>query len=77
MAQATVFRLQLGLGTAEANVEQIFKYLRVMATQKASPVVIPPVALRDLVKRISAKLRPNPRLSLPYDPDTEDIWKYY
>ena len=48
MAQAAVFRLQLGLGTAEANVERIFEYLRVMATQKASPAVIPPVALRDL-----------------------------
>ena len=27
MAQAAVFRLQLGLGTAEANVERIFEYL--------------------------------------------------
>ena len=77
MAQSAVFRLQLGLGTAEANVERILEYLRVMATQKASPAVIPPVALRDLVKRIRAKLRPNPRLRLPYDPDTVDIWKYY
>ena len=50
MAQAAVFRLQLGLGTAEGNVEKIFEYLRIMDTQKASPVVIPPVALRDLVK---------------------------
>ena len=77
MAQAAVFRLQLGLGTAETNIEKIFEYLRVMATQKASPAVIPPVALRDLVKRIRAKLKPNPRLSLPYDPDTTGIWKYY
>ena len=77
MAQAAVFRLQLGLGTVEANVERIFEYLRVMATQKASPAVIPPVALRDLVKRIQAKLRPNPRLSLPYNPDSAEIWKYY
>ena len=77
MAQAAVFRLQLGLGTAEANIERIFEYLRVMATQKASPAVIPPVALRDLVQWIRAKLKPNPRLSLPYDPDTAEIWKYY
>ena len=70
MAQAAVFRLQLGLGTAEANIEKIFEYLWVMAMQKASPAVISPVALRDLVKRIRAKLKPNPRLSLPYDPDT-------
>ena len=77
MAQAAVFRLQLGLGTAEANIERIFEYLRVMATQKASPVVISPIALRDLVQRIRAKLKPNPRLSLPYDPNTAEIWKYY
>ena len=77
MAQAAVFRLQLGLGTAETNVERILEYLRVMATQKASPAVIPPVALRDLVKHIRAKLRPNPRLRLPYNPDTVEIWKYY
>ena len=74
LAQAAVFRLQLGLGTAEANVERIFEYLRVMATQKASPMVIPPVALRDLIKRIRAKLRPNPHLRLPYDPDTVQWW---
>ena len=77
MAQAAVFRLQLGLGTAEANIERIFEYLRVMATQKASPAVIPPIALRDLVQRIRAKLKPNPWLSLPYDPNTAEIWKYY
>ena len=77
MAQAAVFRLQLGLGTAEANIERIFEYLWVMATQKASPAVIPPVALRDLVKRIRAKLKPNPQLSLPYNRDTAEIWKYY
>ena len=77
MAQAAIFRLQLGLGTAEANIERIFEYLRIMATQRASPAVIPPVAFRDLVKRIRAKLKANPRLSLPYDPDTAEIWKYY
>ena len=48
-----------------------------MTTQRASPAVIPPIALRDLLRRVRAKMKPNPRLSLPYDPDTEDIWKYY
>ena len=71
VAQAAVFRLQLGLGAAEANVDKIFEYLRVMTTQKASPAIIPPKALRDLLRK------PNPCLRLPYDPDTEDIWKYY
>ena len=77
VAQAAVFRLQLGLGAAEANVDKIFKYLRVMTTQRASPAIIPPIALRDLLRRVRAKMGPNPRLRLPYDPDTKGIWKYY
>ena len=77
VAQASVFRLQLGLGAAEANVDKIFEYLWVMTTQRASPAIIPPIALRDLLRRVRAKMKPNPRLRLPYDPDTEDIWKYY
>ena len=71
------FGLQLGLGAAEANVDKIFEYLRVMTTQRASPAVIPPIALRDLLRSVRAKMKPNPCLRLPYDPDTEDIWKYY
>ena len=77
VAHSAVFRLQLGLGAAEANVDKIFEYLRVMTTQRASPTVIPPIALRDLLRRVRAKMRPNPRLRLPYHPDTEGIWKYY
>ena len=77
VAQAAVFRLQLGLGAAEANVDKIFEYLWVMTTQRASPAVIPPIALRDLLRRVRAKMKPNPRLRLLYNPDTEDIWKYY
>ena len=73
VAQTAVFRLQLGLGAAEANVDKIFEYLRVMTTQRASPAVIPPIALRDLLRRVRAKMKPNPRLRLPYNPDTEDI----
>ena len=77
VAQASIFRLQLGLGAAEANVDKIFEYLRVMTTQRASPAIIPPIALQDLLRRVRAKIGPNPHLKLPYDPDTRDIWKYY
>ena len=77
VAQASIFSLQLGLGAAEANVDKIFEYLQVMTTQRASPAIIPPIALRDLLRRVRAKIGPNPRLKLPYDPDTRDIWKYY
>ena len=48
-----------------------------MTTQRASPAIMPPIALRDLLRRVRAKMQPNPRLRLPYHPDTEGIWKYY
>ena len=48
-----------------------------MTTQKASPAVIPPIALRDLLRKVRARMKPNPLLRLLYNPDTEDIWKYY
>ena len=57
--------------------DKIFEYLRVMTTQRASPAVIPPIALRDLLRRVRAKMGPNPHLRLLYNPDTEGIWKYY
>ena len=77
VAKASVFRLQLGLGAAETNVDKIFEYLWIMTTQRASPAIIPPIALRALLRRVRAKLKLNPRLRLPYDPDTKGIWKYY
>ena len=64
VAQAAVFRLQLGLGAAEANVDEIFKYLWVMTTQKASPAIIPPIALRDLLRRVRAKYETKPLLKI-------------
>ena len=51
--------------------DKIFEYLRVTTIQRASPVVIPPIALRDLLRKVRAKMKPNPCLRLPYDPDTE------
>ena len=48
-----------------------------MATQKATPTVILPEALRSLLKKVVQQLRPNPWLRLPYDPEGTGIWKYY
>ena len=77
MAQLTVFRLMVGLSDLEKNIDRIDEYLRVMTTHKATPVVIPPNALRRLLGKVMRQLRPNPRLRIPYDPSGRDIWKYY
>ena len=48
-----------------------------MATQKATPTVIPPEALHSLLRKVIQQLRPKPRLRLSYDPEGTGIWKYY
>ena len=48
-----------------------------MTNHKATSVVIPPVALRRSLLRIEDRMRTNPRLRLPYDPHTGEVWKYY
>ena len=50
--------------------------MRVMSTNKVHPALLPPDLLRNLLRHVKEKMRENPRLELPYDPD-ENIWKYY
>ena len=77
IAQAILARLQTGSVSIENNIDKIFEYLRIMTNHKATSAVIPPVALRRLLVRIEDRMRANPRLRLPYDPRTGEIWKYY
>ena len=59
-AQVVIDRLQVGLLTMRSNVEQVYKYLRVMASNKIDPVMIPPSPLRKLLKNIEEEMRYNP-----------------
>ena len=77
IAQAILSRLQTGTVSIENNVDKIFEYLRIMTSHKATSAVIPPVALRRLLLRIQDRMCANPRLGLPYDPQTGEVWKYY
>ena len=58
------------------NVEQIYKYLRVIASQEVDPIMIPPPPLRELLAEAEREMAYNSRLELPYNIDT-DIYKYY
>ena len=75
-AQTAVQRLTTGMTSAQYNVDKILEYLRSKATHQCSPVLISPPALRDLLQKVQERIRPNPRLMLPYDLDTE-VWKFY
>ena len=71
-----VNRLLAGLISIRNNVDKIYEYMRVMATHKVHPALLPPDPLRELLRHIKDKMRENPRLELPYDPD-KSIWRYY
>ena len=77
IAQTVLSHLQTGMVSIENNIDKIFEYLRVMTDHKATSAVIPPVALKRLLLRIEDRLCTNPRLKLPYDPRTRQVWKYY
>ena len=69
-------RLITGLIVLRNNVEQVYKYLRVISSQEVDPIMIPPPPLRKLLEEAEKEMAHNPRLELPYDIATE-IYKYY
>ena len=77
IVQTILSHLQTGTVSIENNIDKIFEYLRIMTNHKETSAVIPPVALRRLLLKIEDRMHTNPRLWLPYDPQTGKIWKYY
>ena len=75
-ANVIVNRLITGLIVLRGNVERIYRYLNVIASQEVNPVMIPPPPLRQLLAEVQEEMKSNPRLMLPYDPQTE-IYKFY
>ena len=75
-AHTIVNRLITGLIVLRNNVERIYRYLNVIASQEVNPVMIPPPPLRQLLAEVQEEMKSNPRLMLPYDPRTE-IYKFY
>ena len=69
-------RLITGLIVLRNNVERIYRYLNVIASQEVNPVMIPPPPLKQLLAEVQEEMKSNPRLMLPYDPQTE-IYKFY
>ena len=67
MAQITVFHLLVRMNDLELNINKVAEYLKVMATHRATPTVIPPESLRGLLTNITYQLQPNPCLRLPYE----------
>ena len=55
-------RLITGLIVLRNNVEQVYKYLRVIASQEVDLIMIPPPPLRKLLTEAEKEMAHNPRL---------------
>ena len=58
-------RLITGMIVLRNNVEQVYKYLRVISSQEVDPIMIPPPPLRKLLEEAEKEMTHNPRLELP------------
>ena len=59
-----VHRLLAGLISIRNNVDKIYDYMRVMATQKVHPALLPPDPLRDLLRHVKGKMREKPKVRI-------------
>ena len=56
--------------------ESLYEYMRILASQELNPMIISPDILKKILHKIEEDIKPNARLELCEDPDT-NIWSYY
>ena len=64
----TMSRLLTGLTAATQNAEAVYSYLRVMASHKLDPTVVPVPQLIKILEEVEEDIKGSPRLTLPIDP---------
>ena len=74
--QARVLRLHCSLNALKEDVDSLYKYMRVLASQELNPLIIPPDILKTILNRITEDIKSSARLCLSEDPKT-NIWAYY
>ena len=74
--QARIYRVYTSLYALRGDVDSLFEYMRVLATQELNPTIIPPDVLKTILHNIENDIKSNARLKLCEDPNT-NIWSYY
>ena len=69
-------RLHSSLYALKEDVDSLYEYMRVLASQELDPLIIPPDILKTVLNRIMEDNKSNARLRLSKDPKT-NIWAYY
>ena len=74
--QARIYRVYTSLYALHGDVDSLFEYMRILATQELNPTIIPPDVLKTILHRIEDDIKSNAGLKLCEDPNT-NIWSYY
>ena len=74
--QARIYRVYTSLYALRGDVDSLFEYMRILATQELNPTIIPPDVLKTILHNIENDIKSNVRLKLCEDPNT-NIWSYY
>ena len=74
--QARIYRVYTSLCALHGDIDSLFEYMRVLATQELNPTIIPPDVLKTILHKIENDIKSNARLKLCEDPNT-NIWSYY
>ena len=74
--QARIYRVYTSLYALHGDVDSLFEYMRVLATQELNPTIIPPDVLKTILHKIEDDIKSHARLKLCEDPNT-NIWSYY
>ena len=67
--------MHTSLYALRGDIDSLFEYMRILATQELNPTVIPPDVLKNILHRIENDIKSNARLKLCEDPNT-NIWSY-
>ena len=74
--QARIYRVHTSLYALWGDIDSLFEYMRILASQELNPTIIPPDILKTILHRIENDIKSNARLKLCEDPNT-NIWSYY
>ena len=74
--QMRINRIYMAIYTLKEDIDSLYEYMRVLATQQLNPMVMPPDMLRKILEQVQEGIRANAHLCLSEDP-YENIWAYY
>ena len=74
--QTRIYCVYTSLYALCEDIDALYEYMRILASQELNPTIIPPDVLKTILHRIENDIKSNARLKLCEDPNT-NIWSYY